>query len=190
MNCSFCGKPRREVKKLVSGPNVYICDECIGLCNDILAEEIENERAERAKHPGRLLELLTSASRGTPRPSARSPRRFASSMRSMRPRSRILLVGPSGSKTALGRALVESIPDGFATDVGRLSETATSATTSSTCCGLLDRAEGSVERAERGALFSTGSKLQAQRPLTRARHLRRERPARAPAPPRWLARWC
>src|SRR3989338_4087310 len=37
--CSFCGKSQREVKKLIAGPTVYICDECIDLCNDIIAEE-------------------------------------------------------------------------------------------------------------------------------------------------------
>jgi hypothetical protein len=39
LHCSFCAKSQREVKKLIAGPKVYICDECIGLCNDILAEE-------------------------------------------------------------------------------------------------------------------------------------------------------
>jgi ATP-dependent Clp protease ATP-binding subunit ClpX len=37
--CSFCGKSQDEVRKLVAGPKVYICDECIDLCNDIVAEE-------------------------------------------------------------------------------------------------------------------------------------------------------
>jgi ATP-dependent Clp protease ATP-binding subunit ClpX len=41
--CSFCGKSQKEVKKLVAGPTVYICDECIGLCNDIIAEEIAGD---------------------------------------------------------------------------------------------------------------------------------------------------
>jgi len=41
--CSFCGKSQREVKKLIAGPTVYICDECIGLCNDIIAEEVQKE---------------------------------------------------------------------------------------------------------------------------------------------------
>ncbi len=41
--CSFCGKNQKEVKKLIAGPTVYICDECIGLCNDIIAEELEND---------------------------------------------------------------------------------------------------------------------------------------------------
>jgi len=43
LTCSFCGKSQKEVKKLIAGPTVYICDECIGLCNDIIAEEIEKE---------------------------------------------------------------------------------------------------------------------------------------------------
>jgi ATP-dependent Clp protease ATP-binding subunit ClpX len=40
--CSFCGKSQETVKKLVAGPDVYICDECIELCNEILAEEVES----------------------------------------------------------------------------------------------------------------------------------------------------
>jgi ATP-dependent Clp protease ATP-binding subunit ClpX len=43
LHCSFCGKGQREVKKLIAGPNVYICDECIQLCNDIIAEEVDKE---------------------------------------------------------------------------------------------------------------------------------------------------
>src|SRR5919109_4721086 len=43
LTCSFCGKAQKEVKKLIAGPTVYICDECIGLCNDMIAEEIEKE---------------------------------------------------------------------------------------------------------------------------------------------------
>lgn len=41
LHCSFCGKSQDEVKKLIAGPTVYICDECIELCNEIIAEEIE-----------------------------------------------------------------------------------------------------------------------------------------------------
>ena len=47
--CSFCGKSQKEVKKLIAGPTVYICDECIGLCNDIIAEEIDREEARDTK---------------------------------------------------------------------------------------------------------------------------------------------
>ena len=43
LSCSFCGKSQREVMKLIAGPTVYICDECIGLCNEIIAEEVAEE---------------------------------------------------------------------------------------------------------------------------------------------------
>ena len=45
--CSFCGKNQNEVRKLIAGPSVYICNECIDLCNDIIQEEI-NETVEEA----------------------------------------------------------------------------------------------------------------------------------------------
>ena len=48
LSCSFCGKSQREVRKLIAGPTVYICDECIKLCNDIIAEEAEKEDAKPA----------------------------------------------------------------------------------------------------------------------------------------------
>ena len=41
LRCSFCGKTQDQVKKLIAGPNVYICDECIDLCADIIDEEYE-----------------------------------------------------------------------------------------------------------------------------------------------------
>ncbi len=40
LKCSFCGKSQKQVKKLIAGPGVYICDECIGLCNEIMQEEL------------------------------------------------------------------------------------------------------------------------------------------------------
>ncbi len=43
LSCSFCGKSQKEVKKLIAGPTVYICDECIALCNDIIAEEVDRD---------------------------------------------------------------------------------------------------------------------------------------------------
>ena len=43
LTCSFCGKSQKEVKKLIAGPSVYICDECIELCNEIIADEFERE---------------------------------------------------------------------------------------------------------------------------------------------------
>ena len=40
--CSFCGKSQHEVKKLIAGPSVFICDECVDLCNDIIREEAQS----------------------------------------------------------------------------------------------------------------------------------------------------
>jgi ATP-dependent Clp protease ATP-binding subunit ClpX len=59
--CSFCGKSQRQVKKLIAGPGVYICDECIDLCNEIIDEEL-------TAPPSFDLENLPSGRR---RPSAR-----------------------------------------------------------------------------------------------------------------------
>src|ERR1041385_9578931 len=62
LTCSFCGKAQKEVKKLIAGPTVYICDECIGLCNDIIAEEIDKEEARdqklRIPRPSEIKQIL------------------------------------------------------------------------------------------------------------------------------------
>src|SRR4051812_47683685 len=44
--CSFCGKSQHEVRKLIAGPSVFICDECVDLCNDIIREEIQESTTE------------------------------------------------------------------------------------------------------------------------------------------------
>ena len=46
--CSFCGKSQHEVRKLIAGPSVFVCDECVELCNDIIREELE-DRADKAR---------------------------------------------------------------------------------------------------------------------------------------------
>src|SRR6056297_1112572 len=61
LRCSFCGKSKESVKKFISGPNVYICNECISLCNEILAEEEEREQADAtvpAPTPSEIKEVL------------------------------------------------------------------------------------------------------------------------------------
>ena len=47
--CSFCGKSQHEVRKLIAGPSVFICDECVDLCNDIIREEVQEESAETSR---------------------------------------------------------------------------------------------------------------------------------------------
>ncbi|MCH8143411.1 MAG: ATP-dependent Clp protease ATP-binding subunit ClpX [Gemmatimonadetes bacterium] len=61
LRCSFCGKSKDAVRKFISGPSVYICNECIALCNEILAEDEEREVAEAVTHvptPAEIKEVL------------------------------------------------------------------------------------------------------------------------------------
>jgi len=53
LHCNFCGKSQHEVRKLIAGPSVYVCDECVELCNDIIREELQEtqEEAEFKKLP-------------------------------------------------------------------------------------------------------------------------------------------
>ena len=60
--CSFCGKSQHEVRKLIAGPSVFICDECVDLCNDIIREEVQDNNAEsssdRLPTPKEIKEIL------------------------------------------------------------------------------------------------------------------------------------
>ena len=47
LKCSFCGKPQGQVRRLIAGPNVYICDECVQLCREIIEDGIEAEENEK-----------------------------------------------------------------------------------------------------------------------------------------------
>ena len=51
LKCSFCGKSQDQVRKLIAGPGVYICDECIDLCNEILDEELLDNQANTNNSP-------------------------------------------------------------------------------------------------------------------------------------------
>jgi len=70
--CSFCGKSQHEVSKLVAGPAVYICDECVGLCTDVVDEQLirlveRDEDSARAMSTDRLLHDLEHARKGAER---------------------------------------------------------------------------------------------------------------------------
>jgi len=60
--CSFCGKSQHEVRKLIAGPSVFVCDECVDLCNDIIREEIQEsvqeEAGDRLPTPSEIREKL------------------------------------------------------------------------------------------------------------------------------------
>jgi len=61
LKCSFCGKSQKQVKKLIAGPGVYICDECIDLCNEIIEEELSETsemRWDELPKPMEICEFL------------------------------------------------------------------------------------------------------------------------------------
>lgn len=59
LKCSFCGKPQEQVRKLVAGPGVYICDECIELCSEIVVEELGVEEEIEFQDIPKPKEILT-----------------------------------------------------------------------------------------------------------------------------------
>ena len=61
LKCSFCGKSQKQVKKLIAGPGVYVCNECIDLCNEIIDEEYSQEEEQEVRHllkPSEIKEIL------------------------------------------------------------------------------------------------------------------------------------
>ena len=62
LHCNFCGKSQHEVRKLIAGPSVYVCDECVELCNDIIREELQETTEEGGKKklptPQEIKEIL------------------------------------------------------------------------------------------------------------------------------------
>src|SRR6202023_1538768 len=61
LKCSFCGKSQKQVKKLIAGPGVYICDECIDLCNEIIEEELadaDEVKLDELPKPAEIREFL------------------------------------------------------------------------------------------------------------------------------------
>ena len=176
LTCSFCGKSQKEVKKLIAGPTVYICDECIGLCNDIIAEEIEKEEqsvsSESAPKPAQIKEVLDEYVIGQ----ERAKKILAVAVHNHYKRvdamldesdeddedavelqkSNILLLGPTGSgKTLLAQSLARILNVPFAiadatnlTEAGYVGEDVENIIVS-----LLQNADHDIERAQRGIVY-------------------------------------
>jgi ATP-dependent Clp protease ATP-binding subunit ClpX len=163
-HCSFCGKRRREVRKLISGPRVFICDECVALCNDIIAKEEAQERP-RYPRPKEISEELDKYAIGQSRAKkALSVAVYNHYKRiggkpSGKPndvevsKGNILLLGPTGSgKTLLAQTLARKLDVPFAiadattlTEAGYVGEDVESVIKS-----LYRNAGGDVEKAARG----------------------------------------
>ena len=169
--CSFCGKSQKEVKKLIAGPNVYICDECISLCNDIIAEEFENEDAQnksglKIPKPSEIKTILDEYVIGQDH--AKKVLAVAVHNHYKRIESRvgmddvelgksnILLLGPTGSgKTLLAQTLARILNVPFCiadatslTEAGYVGEDV-----ENIIVNLLQAADGDIERAQRGIVY-------------------------------------
>jgi ATP-dependent Clp protease ATP-binding subunit ClpX len=170
LSCSFCGKSQREVKKLIAGPTVYICDECIELCNDIIAEEYGQEEApvtaSRVPKPREIKTALDEYVIG--QESAKKILAVAVHNHYRRIESQsfvgdvelqkanILLLGPTGSgKTLLAQTLARILDVPFTiadattlTEAGYVGEDV-----ENIILNLLQAANYDVERAQRGIIY-------------------------------------
>jgi len=117
--CSFCGKSQHEVRKLIAGPSVFICDECVELCNDIIREELEEKAAtgrSQLPKPREIMETLDQYVIGQTRAKKALAVAVYNHYKRMESRARnddielsksnILLIGPTGcGKTLLAETL-------------------------------------------------------------------------------------
>lgn len=173
LNCNFCGKTQKEVKKLIAGPGVYICDECIELCNDIIYEDsiktVAKTAVDNVPKPheikmhldnyvigqDRAKKIISVAvhnhyKRISHRPSGRDGDEVELA------KSNILLAGPTGSgKTLIAQSLAKYLNVPFAiadattlTEAGYVGEDV-----ENIILALLQNCDFDVERAQRGIVY-------------------------------------
>ncbi len=169
LKCSFCNKSQRDVRKLIAGPTVYICDECVDICLDIIAEERESEEQEgrvRLPKPVEIKAFLDDYVIGQELAKKRlavavynhykrnemSRRRNEVEIQ----KSNILLIGPTGSgKTLLAQTLARLLSVPFAivdattlTEAGYVGEDV-----ENIILKLLQNAGNDVEKCQRGIIY-------------------------------------
>ncbi len=168
--CSFCGKSQHEVKKLIAGPTVFICDECVELCMDIIKEEVKTNEGKGAKSsiptPKEIFEVLNDYVIG--QSSAKkvlsvavhnhykrlgySPKKGDVELQ----KSNIMLIGPTGcGKTLLAQTLARILDVPFTmadattlTEAGYVGEDV-----ENIILKLLQQADYNVEKAQRGIVY-------------------------------------
>ncbi len=177
LKCSFCGKSQKQVRKLIAGPGVYICDECIELCNEIIEEEFSEATdaglLEDLPKPRDIVAFLDSYVIGQPlakkalavavynhykrvQAQASSPRRAADDEIVELGKSNILLIGPTGcGKTYLAQTLARMLNVPFAmadatalTEAGYVGEDV-----ENILLKLLQAADFDVKKAETGIIY-------------------------------------
>jgi ATP-dependent Clp protease ATP-binding subunit ClpX len=170
LKCSFCGKSQKQVKKLIAGPGVYICDECIDLCNEIIEEELSQStevRFDDLPKPREIYEYLNDYVIGQEQAKKILSVAVYNHYKRVQAgaygdpdvelqKSNILLLGPTGcGKTLLAQTLAKIINVPFAiadattlTEAGYVGEDV-----ENIIVQLLQNADHDVERAQRGIVY-------------------------------------
>jgi len=169
LTCSFCGKNQDDVRKLIAGPTVYICDECIELCNEIIAEEWQEEKSKGLgdlPKPAEIKSILDQHVIGQDRAKKSLAVAVHNHYKRVNARmsfddveltkSNILLIGPTGcGKTLLAQTLAKILDVPFTiadattlTEAGYVGEDV-----ENIILRLLQVADYDVERAERGIIY-------------------------------------
>ncbi|KFL44117.1 ATP-dependent protease [Lysinibacillus sp. BF-4] len=169
LNCSFCGKPQEQVRKLVAGPGVYICDECIELCSEIVVEELGGEEEIDFKdvpRPKEIQAILDEYVIGQDRAKKALAVAVYNHYKRINSNSKIddvelsksniVLIGPTGSgKTLLAQTLARILNVPFAiadatslTEAGYVGEDV-----ENILLKLIQSADYDIERAEKGIIY-------------------------------------
>ncbi|MSP26943.1 MAG: ATP-dependent Clp protease ATP-binding subunit ClpX [Methylococcales bacterium] len=168
--CSFCGKSQHEVRKLIAGPSVYVCDECVELCNDIIKDELQDESSTLGEHslpkPKEIKEELDAYIIGQDRAKKILAVAVYNHYKRLRSKSKkdsveltksnILLIGPTGSgKTLLAETLARllNVPFTIAdattlTEAGYVGEDVENIIQK-----ILQKCDYDVEKAETGIVY-------------------------------------
>ena len=169
--CSFCGKSQHDVKKLIAGPTVFICDECIELCNDIIIEEFEEEKQASTEKgsglpkPHEIKDFLDGYVIGQDAPKRLLSVAVYNHYKRLShnekddveiSKSNVLLLGPTGcGKTLLAQTLARIFDVPFIiadattlTEAGYVGEDVDNIVVK-----LLQAADGDVEKAQRGIIY-------------------------------------
>ena len=170
MKCSFCGKPQEQVRKLVAGPGVYICDECLELCNDIIDEELGGEvdfEMKSVPKPKEIKSFLDQYVIGQEdakktlavavynhykRINVPIPKRNGVELQ----KSNILMIGPTGSgKTLLAQTLARllNVPFAIADATGLTEAGYVGEDVENILLRLIQAADYDIEKAERGIIY-------------------------------------